>query len=80
MNVEFNENYSKLSDLEPGQVAVSKDREKFFVCGYCFDKLTSKNIRVILDMNDLSDQYVDKRDMGQPIRILKFGDKFVCTR
>ena len=80
MNVEFNENYSKLSDLEPGQVAVSKDREKFFVCGYYYDTLISKNKTVIMDMNDLDNQYLDNRDMGQPIRILKFGDKFVCTR
>lgn len=80
MNVEFFENYCKLSELKPGDTAVSKDRTKFFVCGYFFDRNTNANKPAILDMNDLSNQYTDSRDMSQPVHKPKSGDKFVCER
>lgn len=76
MDAEFTEKYDKLSDMRPGDTAISKDREKFFVCGYHRDKLMDKAVFVILDVNRLHDQYTDKRDMSQPIKILKRGDKF----
>ena len=79
MNTEFLEKYSKLSDMTLGDVAVSKDRESFFICGYHYDTLKKKNVLVIMDMNKLYDQYTENRDMSQPVTILKQGDKFVCA-
>ncbi len=80
MNVEFIEKYVKLSDIQTGETAVSKDRESFFVCGHHYDTLKQQNVLVILDLNDLYNQYPDKRDMSQPVKILKSGDQFVCKK
>lgn len=80
MEAQFIEKYAKLSDMKPGDVAVSKDRTKFFVCGLHHDKLMKKNIPVILDVNELYNQYTDKRDMNHPVRILVKGDKFVFEK
>lgn len=80
MNVEFIEKYVKLSDMKEGDTATSKDRSSFFVCGYHYDTLKKQNVRIILDLNNLHDQYTEKRDMNQPVKILKSGDKFVCSR
>jgi hypothetical protein len=76
--VEFIENYSKLSDMEPGDSSVSKNRENFFVCGFYYCSLKKKNVKVILNINALQDQYTDNRDMSQPVKIIRKGDKFVC--
>lgn len=78
MNIKFTEKYEKLSDMKPGDTATSKDRSKFFVCGLHFDTDQQTNLQVILDLNDLGNQYSEKRDMGQPVKILKSGDKFIC--
>lgn len=78
MDAEFVEKYDKLSDMKAGQSAVSKDREKFFVCGYVYDTLKKQNVATILEVNNLRDQYSENRDMTQPVKILKSGDKFVC--
>lgn len=80
MNVEFIEKYVKLSDMKPGDTATSKDRESFFACGHYYDALKKQNVKIILDLNHLTDQYTEKRDMNQPIKILKAGDKFVCKQ
>lgn len=80
MNVEFIEKYDKLSDMGEGDTATSKDRKSFFVCGHHYDTLKKQNVRVILDLNNLFDQYTEKRDMNQPVKILKSGDKFLCAR
>lgn len=77
METIFIEEYQKLSDMKPGDMAVSKNRESFFVCGNYF---TTENLPVIFDLNDLANQYTDKRDMDQPIKILTHGDRFVSTR
>lgn len=78
MNVQFVEKYKKLSELEEGQVAVSKNREEFFVCGrhYCKDRMANR--KIILNVNKLWDHYTENIDMDQPVKILKSGDKFVC--
>lgn len=80
MDVEFIEKYDKLSDMREGDVATSKDRTSFFVCGYHYDTLKKQNVRIILDLNGLFNQYTENRDMNQPIKILKGGDGFVCKR
>jgi len=80
MNVEFIEKYQPLSEMKEGDTATSKDRESFFVCGYHYDTLKKQNVKVIMDLNHLSNQYSEKRDMNQPVKILKPGDKFVCKR
>jgi len=80
MNVEFIEKYTKLSDMVPGDTATSKDRTKFFVCGHHYDTLKNKNVLIILDLNNLYDQYSENRDMDQPVKILKAGDKFACSQ
>jgi len=79
LNAEFIEKYVKLSEMKAGDTAISKDRERFFVCGHHYNFLKKGNELSILELNDLSDQYSDKRDMSQPVLILKRGDQFVCT-
>lgn len=79
MKAEFLEKYVKLSDMMPGEMAISKCREKFFVCGYYYNKLKTGNDISILELNDLQNQYTDRRDMDQPVLILKRGDRFVCS-
>jgi hypothetical protein len=71
MNAQFDESYSKLSDMKPGDVAVSKDRDHFYICGYDQDQE-----KVTLEINNLSNQYLDKTDTSQPVKILKQGDRF----
>ena len=78
MNIEFIEKYEKLSDLREGDTATSKDRKSFFVCGHHYCMFKKQNVRIILDLNNLQDQYSETRDMNQPVKILKKGDKFVC--
>lgn len=80
MNVNFIEKYDKLSDMTVGDTATSKDRKNFFVCGYHYDILKKQNVRVIMDLNHLHDQYSEDRDMNQPVKILKGGDQFVCKQ
>lgn len=78
MEVTFVEKYNKLSDMEEGQVAVSKNREEFFVCGHHYCKTLKCNKKIILNVNKLWDQCTEKIDMEQPVKILKSGDKFIC--
>jgi hypothetical protein len=80
MVVTFVETYDKLSDMNAGETATSKDRESFFVCGYYYDEAQKQNVKVILDLNNLYDQYTERRNMSQPVKILKAGDKFICQR
>lgn len=77
MKSEFIEKYEALSDMQSGDVAVSKNRERFFICGIYYCPLKKQNIKVIHDMNNLNDQYSETRDLSQPVKILKGGDKFV---
>ena len=79
MKVEFIEKYTKLSDLKPGQVAVSKNRNRFFVCGHYFCNFKKENISVVLDINALHDQYPDRWDMDQLVKVLDYDDAFLCT-
>ena len=79
MEVKYSEKYESLSNLEPGEVAVSKDRSSFFVASYQICALTKKNKKVVIDLNNLENQYTDKIDMSQPVHILSPGDKFVCV-
>lgn len=78
MEVNFIEKYTKLSEMKPGDSAVSKDRKEFFICGYYYCKTLKKNNIVILNVNMLYSQYTDNIDLNQPVKILKSGDKFVC--
>jgi len=80
MKVVFQEQYNRLSDMVAGDCAVSADRSKFFVCGYHVDALEKTCVLTILDVRNLRDQYVEKRDMSQPVKILKSGDEFTCKR
>jgi hypothetical protein len=79
MNVTFIERYVKLSDMKAGDTATSADRKSFFVCGHHYDKLQKQNVKIILDVNHLTNQYSEVRDMNQPVKILKEGDKFSCS-
>ena len=78
MEVQFVEKYNKLSDIEEGQTAVSKDRKEFFVCGHHYCTTLKLNKKVILNVNRLFNQYTEDIDLDQPVKILKHGDKFVC--
>ncbi len=79
MDVTFHEKYVPLSDMTPGQSAVSQDRDKFFVCGLVRNETGDGNTIVILNMNHLYNQYPENLDMTQPVKILKGGDKFTCS-
>ena len=78
MEAEFIEKYDKLSDMGLGDIAVSKDRSCFFVCGRIATE-DKKDKVIILDLNNLWGRY-DNWDMEQPIKILKSGDKFVFKK
>lgn len=80
LKVNFKEKYVRLSDLVPGQAAVSKDRESFFVCSHHYCKVNKANVPAITQLNNLTDQYADKRDMSQLVRVLESGDSFSCTQ
>lgn len=80
MEAKFIEKYSLLKEMQPGDIAVSKDRKKFFVCGQYYDKEKKENIKNILNLNDLRDQYSDSWNMNTDIRLLKIGDKIVIER
>jgi len=80
MHIEFIEKYVKLSDMKAGDTATSKDRESFFVCGYHYNFIAKQNELVIFDLNNLSDQYTENRNLDQPVKILKPGDKFICNK
>ncbi|PHS13429.1 MAG: hypothetical protein COA78_06745 [Blastopirellula sp.] len=75
MKAELIEKYIKLSDLKVGQIAVSRDRKNIFLCAYEYK--AGKNYSVIVELNNLGDQYTDNRDMSQPVRVLASGDRFV---
>ncbi|PHR58768.1 MAG: hypothetical protein COA47_10205 [Robiginitomaculum sp.] len=79
MHTEFQEKYTRLGDMVPGDIAVSKDRKCFFVCSYHYNFLKKGNEYAITDVNNLYNQSPDNRDMNQPVKILKQGDKFTCT-
>jgi len=80
MEVEFKESYTKLSDMKPGDCAVSKDRKKFFVCGFNWDEVSQQKYVVILEMGNLEDYNIADRDEDQPVTFLKPGDRFECKR
>jgi hypothetical protein len=79
MNITLNEKYVRLSSIQVGETATSKDRESFFVCGLYYDELEKNNVKVIIDMNNLCNQYSDARDTDQLVKILKSGDRFTCS-
>lgn len=75
MKSTFTEAYQTLDDMAPGDVAVSKDRTKVYICGNHYDPVSKVTQRTILDMNDL---YYEsgQRDMTAKVKILMLGDKF----
>jgi hypothetical protein len=79
MEAEYCESYVTLSSLKAGDVAVSKHRDKLFVCSYIWNKDAEKNELAIFDINNMADQYSDKRDMSQPVKKLDCDDKFIIT-
>jgi hypothetical protein len=78
MDASFIEEYETLSSMQVGEIAVSKDRKKIFIKaqglteGGCVEK-------VLINLNDIHDQYLDQEDKYQPIRKLLRGDQFVIT-
>ena len=78
MHVEFVEKYVSLGDMEIGDTATSKDRNEFYVCGYHYDSLKKQNVKVIMNLNKLNDQYTDNRNLDTPVKILESGDLFKC--
>lgn len=76
MKSQLIEKYQILKDMKPGDVAVSKDRKKVYVCTHHYNFLKKDNERIIINMNDLYEQCSDHRIMTEPIKILRTGDKF----
>lgn len=76
MKAQFIEKYQTLEDMKPGDVAVSKDRKKVYICAYHYNFLKKDNERTIIDINNLYEQYTDHRTMTEPVKFLKIGDKF----
>lgn len=70
MHVRFIERVIKLSDMKPGQFAVSRNRQTVFACGNVWNKTAQRNEQVIMNLTDLSSQYSDKTDMGQAVTLI----------
>ena len=80
MKSHYVEKYDKLSDLHPGQLAVSKDRENLYLCLWVPAENGEKDsFKAIIDLNNPTDQYVYNLNQDQPVKILSSGDKFVIT-
>lgn len=77
MKAQFVERYDSLEDLKFGEIGVSKDRSRIFVCGYLLNKKDNIFEKAILELNNLGNQYLDKVDMKQPIKKLQTGDKLL---
>lgn len=80
MKSKFIEKYDKLKDMNIGDVAVSSDRERLFICAYglaCYaDGAVKRTEKVIIDLNNLHEQYLDNK-LNLDIRGLEKGDKFI---
>lgn len=80
MEAHYIESYDKLSELKPGQLAVSKDRESLYLCTWAPAKGDIKDSYLaIIDLNNPTDQYIYNLNLEQPVKILSRGDKFVMT-
>lgn len=79
MDAEYIEKYDMLKDLKPGEVAVSANREKLFVCVWVPNADNTDSHRAVFDLNDPYNQYGFKQNMNQKIKKLERGDKFVFT-
>lgn len=79
MNAEYQERYNKLSELRPGQIAVSKDRKSIFLCGRGKTASGWNSDLTVLDLNSMETEHAGQFDMDQPVRKLKKGDKFTIT-
>ena len=77
MKAKFIERYDKLSEMNIGNIAVSADRSKIFICCHAYDIESACTRKVIINLNDLHGQYCDKWDMNQQIKKLVKGDKFL---
>jgi hypothetical protein len=77
MKAQLKEKYSRLSDMNPGEVAVTADRKSVFICTYIWNKDTGTNNVGFVNLNYPADQYTDKLDLTQPVRICVQGDEFV---
>jgi len=77
MEIEFIEKYEVLKDLEPGEIAVSKDRQSLFLCARVNEK--EFDLVTFINLSRLYMQSHEEGDINQPVRKLKKGDKFVIT-
>lgn len=77
MDAEYIERYIKLRDINIGDIAVSKDRKHLFARCRFRSEFSVKD--GIVDLKKISDQYVDRIDMEQPVKVIQNGDKFVLT-
>jgi hypothetical protein len=77
MEVEVIEKYDKLRDLRPGQMAVSKDRQKVFACAHVM--IRGNPMPQVFELTDLRSQYPDKIDKEQPVRVLGEGERILIT-
>ncbi len=84
MKAEFLEKYDRLLDMTTGSIAVSHDRERIFVCaqGTPVEKDREGKrypIKVIIDLNNLHEQYLGDSFTSIRIKKLEQGDKFLIT-
>jgi hypothetical protein len=79
MKAEYLERYDELNTLRPGDVAVSKDRGKLFLCLWVPNADGTDCHVAIVDLDNPCHQYVHKLDLNQPVRKLAIGDKFLIT-
>lgn len=86
MKAEFIEKYIALEEMQPGDVAVSKDRKSVYVCGrFAATFLDGEKgypavYNVVLDLNNLYDQYIDQRDVKKQVKLLKSGDRILLEK
>ena len=67
------------AELRPGEVAVSKDRKRTYLCCWVPDQSRNDCYPAIIDLANPTDQYIHKTDLDQPVKIIPIGDRFVVT-
>ncbi len=80
MKAEFLEKYETLGSLLCGDLAVSKDRSKLFLCLWIPNADMSDCYKGVIELTDPHNQYIHKLEMEQPVRKLVRGDKYLIER
>ena len=76
MKFRFEEEYQRVVDMKPGDVAISVDREVIYICAWVPNTAKTDCHKAVIKLSKLTDQYVHKLDYTESVKILNPGDKF----